>query len=166
MSSESSLGARQDDGPRSRRAAVDGYFGAEAMRGRRAFDLAENLFERRGRRHVEGLVENLRNVAALSIERSVGTSPSALELQRRAPVADALIVQSSDAGTAKHLVLDDHAARQITAALQRHVVTDADVAFDVRVGADHAVAADDRFVADEDESCRCGPVRRCTRSPQ
>jgi len=109
------------------------------MRGRRAFDLAENLFERRGRRHVEGLVENLRNVAALSIERSVGTSPSALELQRRAPVADALIVQSSDAGTAKRLVLDDHAARQITAALQRHVVTDADVAFDVRVGADHAL---------------------------
>jgi len=66
-------------------------------------------------------------------------------------VADTLIVQGHDARTAKHLIFNDDAARQIAATLQRHLVSDTDVTFNVDIGADRASASNDGIFSNEYE---------------
>src|SRR5262249_15959710 len=66
-------------------------------------------------------------------------------------VGHVLVVQRHGAGSAEYMVLDDDAAREIAAALQRDEIPHPHVALDVDVGADQAVAPDDRVVANEHE---------------
>lgn len=63
-------------------------------------------------------------------------------------MADALVVHGDDARTAEHLVLDDDATRDVTAALQRNVVPDHDIDLDVDIRTDRAPLPDERVAAD------------------
>src|SRR4051794_12698858 len=68
-----------------------------------------------------------------------------------ASVGHPLVVHGDDTRPAEHVIFDDHTTRDVAAALQRDVVADLDVAFDVDEGADDAVASDLGVASEEHE---------------
>jgi hypothetical protein len=66
-------------------------------------------------------------------------------------VADWLVVQGNDAGTAECFIFDDYAACHVATALQGHEIPDARIPLNVEIRAHNAPLADDCIVSNENE---------------